>query len=350
MADESVSEARPGKGGGSLMRAVIVRAPGGPEQLALAEVPAPNLTPGCLEIAVEASALNRADLLQRRGVYPPPPGASDILGLECAGVVSAVTGDGGGFRVGDRVMALLAGGGYAERVVAPHGQVLPIPRGLSFEAAAAIPEAFLTASEALFSNGELAAGQWVLVHAAAGGVGSAAVQLARAAGAHVVASVGSPQKAEWLASLGADAVVNYREQDFAAVCLEHTQGRGVDVVLDFVGASYAERHLRCLGEAGRWVVLGMLGGSEARIDLGPVLRRRLRISGLVMRSRSLADKADIVSRFARRSAALFESGALVPQIDRVYPLAEVRAAHERMERNENLGKIVLRIGARAAGG
>jgi tumor protein p53-inducible protein 3 len=343
MADEAASGAKPGTRGDGTMRAVVVRAPGGPEQLALAEVPAPKLAPGCLEIAVEASALNRADLLQRRGVYPPPPGASDILGLECAGVVSAVAGDVGGFRAGDRVMALLAGGGYAERVVVPHGQVLPIPQGLSFEQATAIPEAFLTASEALFTNGALAAGQWVLVHAAAGGVGSAAVQLARAAGAHVVASVGTPQKAEWVSRLGADVVVNYREQDFADVCLEHTQRRGVDVVLDFVGASCAERHLRCLGEAGRWVVLGMLGGSEARIDLGPVLRRRLCISGLVMRSRSLADKAAIVARFARRSAALFESGVLAPQIDRVYPLAEVRAAHERMERNENLGKIVLKV-------
>jgi tumor protein p53-inducible protein 3 len=343
MSDEPATEAKHGKRSDGLMRAVIVRAPGGPEQLAVAEVPAPQLAPGCLEIAVEASALNRADLLQRRGAYPPPPGASDILGLECAGVVRAVAGDAGGFRVGDRVMALLAGGGYAERVVVPHGQALPIPGGLSFEAAAAIPEAFLTASEALFTNGELGAGQWVLVHAAAGGVGSAAVQLARAAGAKVIASVGSPEKAEWLARLGADVVVNYRQEDFAAVCLEQTQRRGVDVVLDFVGASYAERHLRCLGEAGRWVVLGMLGGSEARIDLGPVLRRRLRISGLVMRSRSLADKAEIVARFARRFAALFESGALAPQIDRVYPLGEVRAAHERMERNENCGKIVLRV-------
>jgi NADPH:quinone reductase-like Zn-dependent oxidoreductase len=240
-------------------------------------------------------------------------------------------------------MALLAGGGYAERVVVPHAQALPMPSGMSFEQAAAIPEAFLTASEALFTNGELGSGQWVLVHAAAGGVGSAAVQLARAAGAHVVASVGSPEKAEWVARLGADVAVNYRQDDFAAVCLERTQRRGVDVVLDFVGASYAERHLRCLGEAGRWVVLGMLGGSEARIDFGPVLRRRLRISGLVMRSRSLADKAVIVSRFARRWAALFESGVLAPQLDRVYPLAEVRAAHERMERNENLGKIVLQV-------
>ena len=326
-----------------LMRAIIVRAPGGPEQLALGEVPAPELEPGSLEIEVVACALNRADLLQRRGLYPPPAGASELLGLECAGVVHAVRGDVAAFRVGDRVMALLAGGGYAERVVVPHGQVLRVPDGMALEAAAAIPEAFLTASEALFSSGELAAGQWVLIHAAAGGVGSAAVQLARAAGAHVIACAGSAEKTDWLRRLGADVVVNHREQDFAAACLDHTQGRGVDVVLDFVGAAYAEAHLRCLCETGRWVVLGMLGGSDARIDLARVLRRRLRISGLVMRSRSAADKAAIVSRFAQRFAPLFEQGVLAPQVDRVYPLAEVRAAHERMERNENLGKIVLRV-------
>ncbi|HTV23716.1 MAG TPA: NAD(P)H-quinone oxidoreductase [Polyangiaceae bacterium] len=341
MSDERSSD---GKHPGPLMRAVLVRAPGGPEQLAIEEVPAPQLVAGSLELEVAACALNRADLLQRRGAYPPPPGASELLGLECAGVVRAVRGDVGAFRVGDRVMALLAGGGYAQRVVVPHGHALPAPDGMSFEAAAAIPEAFLTASEALFSSGELAAGQWVLVHAAAGGVGSAAVQLARAVGARVIACAGSAEKVDWLRRLGADVVVNHRERDFAEACLEHTGGRGVDVVLDFVGASYAERHLRCVCEAGRWVVLGMLGGSDARIDLARVLRRRLHIAGLVMRSRSSADKAAIVARFSQRFLGLFEQGVLSPQIDRIYPLEEVRAAHERMERNENVGKIVLRVG------
>lgn len=327
----------------ALMRAVIVAQPGGPEQLRLAQVPVPTLQPGLLELDVVACALNRADLLQRRGAYPPPKGESDILGLECAGVVRRVLGDAGSFRVGDRVMALLSGGGYAERVVVPHGQALPIPSCLSFEQAAAVPEAFLTASEALFTTGELAAGQWVLIHAAAGGVGSAAVQLAHAVGAHVLACVGSSEKAAWVQTLGADVVVNHREQDFEAAVAEHTGGRGVDVVLDFVGATYAERHQRCLAEAGRWVVLGMLGGAEARIDLARVLRRRLRIAGLVMRSRSRADKAAIVQRFEGRFAAQLAQGALAPQIDRVYPLADVRAAHERMEQNLNLGKIVLRV-------
>jgi putative PIG3 family NAD(P)H quinone oxidoreductase len=330
---------------GELMQAVIVREPGGPEQLELGRVPVPKLEPGCVEIDVAACALNRADLLQRRGAYPPPKGASDILGLECAGVVRATLGDVGTTRVGDRVMALLAGGGYAARAVVPHGQVLPIPNGLSFTQAAAIPEAFLTASEALFTTAELVAGEWVLIHAAAGGVGSAAVQLARSIGARVAASVGSNEKAAWVERLGADLVINYKEQDFEAICLTATGGRGVDVVLDFIGAAYAERHQRCLAEAGRWVVLGMLGGSEARLDLGRVLRRRLRISGLVMRSRSLEDKRAIVERGRRRFLDGFERGIFVPQIDRVYPMSEVRAAHERMEKNENLGKIVLSVGA-----
>jgi putative PIG3 family NAD(P)H quinone oxidoreductase len=335
----------PSSDGGSneLMQAVIVRQPGGPEQLELRRVPIMRLEPGCVEIDVVASALNRADLLQRRGAYPPPKGASDILGLECAGVVRAVLGDVGGVSVGDRVMALLAGGGYAERVVVPHGQVMPIPSGLSFAQAAAIPEAFLTASEALFATAALGPNEWVLIHAAAGGVGSAALQLARSIGAHVIACVGSPDKAAWVTQLGADLVINYREQDFAALCLEATGGRGVEVVLDFVGGAYAEPHQRCLAEAGRWVVLGMLGGSEARIDLARLLRRRLCVSGLVMRSRSLADKRAIVERFRGRFLDGFADGRYAPQIDRIYPLAEVRAAHERMEQNVNRGKIVLSI-------
>ncbi len=327
----------------ALMRAVIVVQPGGPEHLQIAQVPVPPLQPGSLEIDVVACALNRADLLQRRGAYPPPKGESEILGLECAGVVRRVLGETGSFRVGDRVMALLSGGGYAERVVVPHGQALPIPSCLSLEQAAAVPEAFLTASEALFTTGELAAGQWVLIHAAAGGVGSAAIQLARATGARVLACVGSSEKAAWVRTLGAEVAVNYREQDFEAVVAAQTGGRGVDVVLDFIGAAYAERHQRCLAEAGRWVVLGMLGGSEARLDLARVLRRRLRIAGLVMRSRTQADKAAIVQRFEARFSAQLAQGALAPQLDRVYALADVRAAHERMEQNLNLGKIVLRV-------
>lgn len=329
--------------GGPRMRAVVIRQPGGPEQLEVAPVPVPVLAAGCVEIEVRACALNRADLLQRRGLYAPPPGAPDILGLECAGVVRAVASDVASPSVGERVMALLPGGGYAERVVISAGLVMAIPARLSFTEAAALPEAFLTASEALFTHGRLERGDWVLVHAAAGGVGAAAVQLARLSGGHVVASAGAPEKVQWVEQLGAEVVVNHREADFAEACLSATQARGVNVILDFVGASYAERHQRCIAEAGRWVIVGLLGGAQASIDLGKVLRRRLELSGLIMRSRSLADKCEIVRRFSQRFLPHFQSGALTPNIDRVYPLAEARAAHERMERNQNLGKIVLQV-------
>jgi putative PIG3 family NAD(P)H quinone oxidoreductase len=325
------------------MLAVVVKKPGGPEQLELAEVPRPVLGADDLEIEVRASALNRADLLQRRGLYAPPAGASEILGLECAGVVSAVGPGVVGFSPGDRVMALLAGGGYAERVVVCSGLALPIPPGLSFAEAAAIPEAFLTASEALFTLGQLAPGQWVLIHGAAGGVGSAAVQLAKQSGARVIASVGNAAKLRWVEELGADRVVNYRETDFAEVCSELTLGRGVDVIMDFVAAEYAERHQRCLAEAGRWIVIGLLGGSQVTLDFGVVLRRRLQLSGLVMRSRSLSDKCAIVERFRQRFLPCFEAGTLRPSVDSQYPLSQARAAHECMERNENLGKIVLDV-------
>lgn len=329
--------------GGPEMRAVIVRHPGGPEQLEVASVPAPRLAAGCVEIEIRACALNRADLLQRRGLYAPPPGAPDILGLECAGVVSAVASDVATRRVGERVMALLPGGGYAERVVVSAGLVIPMPARLSFAEAAALPEAFLTASEALFTHGKVERDSWVLIHAAAGGVGAAAVQLARAVGARSIASVGSAEKVAWVQKLGASRVLNYRDVDFAEECLAATEQRGVDVTLDFVGASYAERHQRCLAEAGRWVIIGLLGGAQASVDLGKVLRRRLTLSGLIMRSRSLADKHAIVQRFTERFLPLFETGILVPNIDRVYALSEVRAAHERMEQNQNMGKIVMEL-------
>lgn len=325
------------------MRAVVVRAPGGSDQLDLARVPAPELVSGTVEIEIKACALNRADLLQRRGSYPPPKGASEILGLECAGVVRAVAPDVSGVELGARVMALLAGGGYAERAVVHAGLLMAIPKGFSFAQAAAIPEAFLTASEALFTLGGLAAGQWVLIHAAASGVGTAALQLAKLAGARVIACAGSAEKLEFARGLGADVLVNHREQDFAAVCRDKTDGRGADLILDFVGGSYAERHQTCLAEAGRWVVIGLLGGTQAKLDLAAVLRRRWQVLGLVMRTRSLADKCAIVERFRSRFLPEFASGRLSPQIDRVYPWSEVRAAHQRMEENANMGKIVLQV-------
>jgi putative PIG3 family NAD(P)H quinone oxidoreductase len=325
------------------MKAVVFARPGGPEVLELRDVAPPEPGPGEVLIDVGATALNRADLLQRRGLYPAPPGASELLGLECAGVVASLGPGTSASRAGDRVMALLAGGGYAERVSVPELQTLPIPRGLDVPSAAAIPEAFLTAYEALFNVARLAPTEWVLVHAAAGGVGSAAVQLAKASGARVVATTSGGEKGKLAEALGADRVVDYRSEDFAAAALEATSGKGVDVVVDFVGSAYADAHSRCLAAGGRHVVLGLLGGAKASLDLGRLLMKRHSIAGVVMRTRSLADKAAIVEGFRRRFLPLFETGRLRPVVDRIYALSDVRLAHERMEANLNLGKIVLSL-------
>ncbi|MCK6532781.1 MAG: NAD(P)H-quinone oxidoreductase [Polyangiaceae bacterium] len=325
------------------MRAIVIREPGGPEVLSLEEVPEPELGPGQIAVDVKATALNRADLLQRRGVYPPPKGESTLLGLECAGVVAAHGAGASGPPVGTRVMALLPGGGYAERVVIPERMALPIPDALSFEQAAAIPEAFLTAQEALFALGRLEAGQTVLIHAAAGGVGSAAVQLAHAHGARVVATAGSRDKLDRVRGLGADTLVDYKAEDFAETVSQVTAGRGADVVLDFVGAAYFEKHMRCLAIGGRLVVIGVLGGVTAELNLAQLLMRRTQILGLVMRSRPVADKVAISRAFSRNWLPRFAGGALRPVVDSVFPLSDARAAHERMEQNANVGKIVLTV-------
>ena len=324
------------------MKAIVVSAPGGPETLELRDVPEPVPGDGEVLLDVRATALNRADLLQRRGLYPPPPGASDVLGLECAGVVSALGAGVARARVGDRVMALLAGGGYAERVAVPERMLLPIPDGLSFEQAAAVPEAFLTATEALFGVGRLVAGECVLVHAAASGVGSASLQLARETGARIVA-VASGAKLERIRVLANARFVDRTHEDFVKAVLEESDGRGADVIVDLVGAAYAARHAECLATLGRHVVVGLLGGGKAEIDLGRLLRRRQSILGMVMRSRPLADKIAVTERFRREWLHRFRDGRLVPVVDSVFSLDQAAAAHARMETNENVGKIVLRV-------
>jgi len=324
--------------------AVRVKEPGGPEKLELVELPAPLPGPGELAIDIHAAALNRADLLQRRGAYPPPPGTTDILGLECAGVVRALgPGCTGQIRVGERVMALLAGGGYAESVVVPEGLAMKVPEALSFAEAAAIPEAFLTAREALFGLGELAATESVLIHAAAGGVGSAAVQLAHRAGARIFATAGGAAKCDWVRALGADVVIDYKTQDFSAVIQAESDARGVDVILDFVGASFAAQHAACLASRGRQVVIGVLGGATATINLGRLIQKRQSLRGLVMRSRSNLEKIELTRSFIHSTLPLFADGRLRALVDSVFPLSEVRRAHEHMEENQNLGKIVLSV-------
>lgn len=324
------------------MKAVVCSGAGGPEVLAIADLPEPQPGPYEVAIDVRAAALNRADLLQRRGLYPPPPGASEILGLECAGVVAALGPGASRFTLGARVMALLAGGGYAERVVVSQDHVLPIPERLSFEEAAAVPEAFLTASEALQVEAELGRDEWLLVTAGASGIGSAAVQIGKALGANVVASA-SAGKLDFVRGLGADIALDRERDDFVAAVATATHGRGVNAIVDLIGASALARHQACLASRGRLVLVGMLGGATAALDLSRILMKRQRICGLVMRSRSVAEKAELVQRFERALWTMLERGALSPRVDEVFSLDEVSAAHGRMERNLNLGKIVLRI-------
>ena len=324
------------------MKAVVCSGSGGPELLSLATLPAPVPGPREVLLDVRATALNRADLLQRRGQYPPPPGASDILGLECSGVVAENGPGATRFAVGARVMALLAGGGYAERVAVHEDVLMPIPARLSFEEAAAVPEAFLTASEALLVEAELSAGQWLLVTAAASGVGSAAVQIAKSRGAFVLGSA-SAGKLVAVTALGADVALDRDRPDYVDAVRAATAGRGVDAIIDFIGASALARHQACLAQRGRLVVVGLLGGAAAPLDLSQLLMKRQRLCGLVMRTRSIPEKIELVQRFERELWPALDQGALAPSLDRIFPLADVAAAHQRMEQNLNTGKIVLRV-------
>ncbi len=317
--------------------------PGDPEVMHLGEVADPVPGPGEVLIRAHATAVNRADTLQRRGLYPPPPGASPILGMEVAGEVEALGEGVEGWRPGDRVMALLSGGGYAERVVAPAGQLMPVPAGLSWAEAAAIPEVFLTAHDNLFTHGRLAAGETVLIHGGGGGVGTAAIQLAHRAGARVLVTAGSSQKLEFSSRLGADAGINHREEDFPARVRELTAGRGVDLILDVMGASYLARNLDALAIEGRLVVIGLQGGATAEIDLNQMLRRRLSVIATTLRGRPAEQKAGIVRRFVEEALPGFEDGTLRPVVDRVLPLAEAPEAHRAMEAGENVGKLVLTV-------
>ena len=325
------------------MQAVICTGTGGPEVLALQNVPAPMPGPREVLLDVRATALNRADLLQRRGLYPPPPGASEILGLECSGVIAALGPGAERFAIGARVMALLAGGGYAEQVVVHEDVLLPVPERLSFEEAAAVPEAFLTASEALLVEAELSAGQRVLVTAAASGVGSAAVQIAKWRGAFVIGSA-SAGKLPVVKALGADVALERDAHDFVELLRAATEKQGVDAIVDFIGASSLARHQACLAERGRLVLVGLLGGASAPLDLGRLLMKRQRICGLVMRTRSTVEKIALTARFQGELWPALDSGALSPHLDQIMPLSDVAAAHARMEQNLNTGKIVLRVG------
>jgi putative PIG3 family NAD(P)H quinone oxidoreductase len=325
------------------MRAIVFDQPGDETVLRLADVPAPVLAPGCLRIRVAATAVNRADLLQRRGLYPPPPGASPILGLECSGEVAEVAPDVSGWRPGDRVMALLAGGGYAQEVVVDAGSAMRVPESLDLVQAAAIPEVFLTVYLNVFELGALPEAGWALVHGGGSGIGTAAIQLVRNAGGHVVVTAGSEEKCGRCAALGADLAVSYRTGDFAAACREATSGRGVDVVLDSIGAPYLEKNLACLATGGRLVLIGLMGGAKAEIQLATLLMRRLQVIGSTLRTRPSEEKAAIVRGFVARFGKALEQGEIRPVVDRVLPLADAAEAHRRVERSEHFGKVVLRV-------
>ena len=328
------------------MRAILVREPGDEPVLTLGDAPAPPLEPADVRIRVRATSVNRADLLQRQGMYPPPPGASSILGLECAGEVAEVGPEAHGFRPGQRVMALLAGGGYAEEVCVHHGSVLPVPDDMSDDEAGAWPEVFLTAFSNLFMPGlgALATGERALVHGGGGGVGTAAIVLLREAGQPCYVTVGSPEKAERCLALGAVAAIDYRREDFPARIAELTAKRGVDVILDHIGAKYLEQNLGSLAVGGRLVEIGLMGGAQTEVNLGLLLVRRLAIIGSTLRSRSITEKAAIVRALRDRFGDSLAAGRLRPVIHSVLPLAEAGAAHRLMKSSEHFGKIVLHVG------
>jgi len=326
------------------MKAVLMSGTGSVEVLHIGEHPDPVMKEDELLVRIRATALNRADLLQRRGKHPPPIGVPNILGLEMAGEISSVGTACGGWSPGDRVCALLPGGGYAERVSIPAGLAMRIPDPLSFEQAAAIPEVFLTAYQNLFNVARLVPGETVLVHAGASGVGTAAIQLVREAGGSSLATAGSPEKIARCVALGARAGWNYKDGPFAPWVAEQTGGRGVDIVLDFVGAPYFEQNLQALAVDGRMVVIGTMGGAEVgKFSLRALMSKRLLIAGAGLRSMETARKITLTRDFSEFALPRFADGRLVPIVDSVFDWHEVDDAHRRMESNLNIGKIVLRV-------
>ncbi len=325
------------------MRAIVVDEPGDETRLRLGNAPSPVLGPADLRIRVAATAVNRADLLQRQGFYPPPPGASELIGLECAGEVSEVGAEVSGWRVGERAMALLAGGGYAEEVVVPAACAMRVPEALSLEQAAAVPEVFLTVFLNVFQLGALPDGGAVLVHGGGSGIGTAAIQLVTTAGGRIVVTAGSDEKCQRCLELGADRAVNYRTGDFAAEAKALTDGRGVDVVLDSIGAPYLEANLKSLAVGGRLLLIGLMGGAKGEIRLGDLLARRLQVIGSTLRARPLEEKAALVAGFVERFGPDLAAGRIAPVIDRILPIAQVADAHRAMKASEHFGKIVLTL-------
>lgn len=326
------------------MLAVTVAEPGDASVLRLAEVADPLPGDGDVLIRVAAAGLNGADLSQRRGFYPPPPGAPDWPGLEVSGTIAAVGAGVGRWRIGDRVCALLPGGGYAELVAVDAGLVLPVPAAVDLVEAAGLPEAVATVWSNVFRLGRLAAGETLLVHGGSSGIGSTAIQLGRAFGAQVIATAGSETKTAFCRELGADAAVDYRTQDFVAAVLAATDGRGADVVLDIVGGSYIARDLDALALGGRIMSIATRESAPASLDVGLLMRKRALIHGTTLRARPLAERQEIIADVEERVWPLLGDRRLHPVVDSVFPLADAAQAHRRMESSAHLGKILLRVG------
>jgi NADPH2:quinone reductase len=321
--------------------AIEIRAPGPPDVLAPTERPKPVAAPGELLIKVAAAGVNRPDVMQRLGRYPPPAGASDIPGLEVSGRIDALGPETHGWKLGDEVCALVAGGGYAEYCVVPAPQCLPVPRGLSIVHAAAMPETFFTVWTNVFERGGLKVGESLLVHGGSSGIGTTAIQLAAVLGARVFTTAGNPEKCAACEQLGAEQAINYRTSDFVARVLEATGGKGVNVILDMVGGEYFRRNIECLAVEGRLVQIATLAGAKAEITLPTIMQRRLTITGSTLRSRSVAEKGQIANALREHVWPLADAGRVKPIVYRTFPLQDAAAAHRMMESGEHIGKLVL---------
>lgn len=326
------------------MTAIAITEPGGPLVLKPESRPVPRPGPGEIVIRVRAAGVNRPDVAQRQGTYPPPPGASDLPGLEVAGEVAA-TGEGAArWRTGDPVAALTPGGGYAEYVAVHETNALPVPAGFTFSEAAAIPETFFTVWHNVFQRGGLKAGESFLVHGGSSGIGTAAIQLGAAFGARVLATAGSAEKCEACLKLGAARAINYREEDFVRVAREETDGKGVDVILDMVGGDYVSRNYAAAAVEGRIVQIATLGGAKASVDIARLMVKRLTHTGSTLRPRSVAFKGEIAAELEAKVWPLLASRRIAPVMDMIFPLKEAWRAHERMEEGDHIGKIVLDVG------
>ena len=325
------------------MKAITLPQPGGPEALVLDDVPDPMPRPGEVVVEVVAAGVNRADVMQRQGHYDPPPGSSAYPGLEVSGRIAQL-GDGvDGWSVGDEVCALLTGGGYAEKVTVPAGQLLPVPAGVSLEDAAALPEVACTVWSNIFMTANIQPGEVLLVHGGGSGIGTMAVQLGREVGARVAVTAGSPEKLEVCRELGASILVNYRTEDFEAVVREATDGHGADVILDTIGAKYLTRNVGLLAVNGRLVVIGLQGGRTAEINLGAMLAKRCALVATTLRARPAAEKAVIVAAVREHVWPLIESGRVRPIVHASYPLGDAAGAHREMEASTHVGKLLLRV-------